>query len=55
MELGARENLADGWIVGPQQGAQLIFLAVELPSQVASGAGAETSSEQVGVLRQDAR
>ncbi len=51
MELGAWESLADGWIVGPQQSAQLVFLAVELSGQVAGGAGTETSSEQVGVLR----
>jgi len=53
VELGARKNVADGWIVGPHQGAQLILLAVDLSSQVASGSGAETGREQVSVLGQD--
>jgi hypothetical protein len=51
VELGAWENLADGRIVGPQQGAQLILLAIDLPSQIAGSAGAESSSQQVGILR----
>jgi hypothetical protein len=51
VELGAGKNLTDGWIVGPHQGPQLILLAVDLSSQVASGAGAEAGREQVSILR----
>jgi len=39
VELGVGKDLADGRVVGPQQSAQLVFLAVDLLSQVASGAG----------------
>lgn len=52
MELGTGEGAAKRGIVGPQQGTQLIFLAIDLLGQLTSSPGAETSSEQISVLAQ---